>query len=115
MRGLGIIVDPGMCNTFGIFCGDGSASTLPGVAAIPAPSAPAVPPGGYQAGNLTGDPQAIINSVIDPSAVQDQQSITNWFGGVNATNQAGTPAPMSGTGLALLAIGGIALLAFLKK
>jgi hypothetical protein len=64
---------------------------------------------------LTGDPQSIINSVIDPSAAQDSQGIVSWFGGLNATNQAGLPAPMSGTTLALLAIGGIALLAFLKK
>jgi hypothetical protein len=113
-RGLGIIVDPGMCNTFGIFCGDGSASSLPGIPNAPAPTAPAVPVG-YQGGLLTGDPQALINSTIDPSAAQDRLNIANWFAQVNAANQAGNPPPLTGNTLALLVIGGIALLALLKR
>ena len=114
-RGLGVIVDPGFCNALGIFCGEGTGSTLPGIPNPPAPTAPAVPPGGYSTDLLTGEPQAIINATIDTSAAQDRSNLAAWFGQVNAANVAGESPTFSGSSLALLAIGGIALLAFLKR
>ncbi len=118
-QGLGVIIDPGLCNTFGIFCGDGSGSYLPGIPNPPKPAPAAVVPGAYDTGGfLTGDPQALINATIDPSAAQDRLNIANWFGQVNAANVAGeNPSPLGGTfpTLAVLAIGAVALFALVKR
>jgi hypothetical protein len=97
--------DPLWC----VLCGNCLDTSPPTIAA---PNAPGVPAAGYQPGLLTSDPTAILNSIIDTSAAQDNAQIQRFFAGQNLLNTTtGTP---NYTMLAVLGVGVIALLALVK-